>query len=183
VALRHAALAALADGEASGYELAKRFDVGVANFWTATRQQLYRELERLERDGLIAGRVVEQQRRPNKRVFALTDAGRAELHAFVAGPTRPVAMRDELLVKLQAADGPEDLAAVRRAAAVRLERARARLAGYERLDARPAGGRLGPRLTLLGGRRYEEANVAWCSAVLEALDDVLGDGQRGGRRR
>ena len=48
MALRHAVLAALLEGEASGYQLAKRFDVSVANFWSATPQQLYRELERME---------------------------------------------------------------------------------------------------------------------------------------
>ena len=54
MALRHAVLAALLEGEASGYQLAKRFDVSVANFWSATPQQLYRELDRLEAEGLSA---------------------------------------------------------------------------------------------------------------------------------
>ena len=53
MALRHAVLAALLEGEASGYQLAKRFDVSVANFWSATPQQLYRELDRLEAEGLV----------------------------------------------------------------------------------------------------------------------------------
>lgn len=51
MALRDAVLAALLEGEASGYDLAKRFDRSVANFWTATPQQLYRELDRLAADG------------------------------------------------------------------------------------------------------------------------------------
>ena len=37
-------MAALLEGEASGYDLAKVFDASVANFWPATPQQLYREL-------------------------------------------------------------------------------------------------------------------------------------------
>jgi DNA-binding PadR family transcriptional regulator len=180
MALRHAVLAALLEGDASGYQLSKRFDVSVANFWTATPQQLYRELERLEADGLLHGRVVEQQRRPNKRVFALTDAGRAELHTFVAQPARPTAMRDDLLVKLQAGDtGDQD--ALRDALAERREQARAKLAGYDRLrdgllDGRDentylrVAERVGPYLTLLGGRMYEQQNIRWCTAVLEALD-------------
>ena len=53
MALRDAVLAALLEGEASGYDLAKRFDRSVANFWTATPQQLYRELDRLAADGPI----------------------------------------------------------------------------------------------------------------------------------
>jgi DNA-binding PadR family transcriptional regulator len=102
--LRHAVLAALLEGEASGYQLAKRFDVSVANFWSATPQQLYRELDRLEAEGLVDARLVRQTRRPDKRVFTLTDEGRADLQRFTGTPARPVAMRDELLVKLQAVD-------------------------------------------------------------------------------
>ena len=75
MALGHAVLAALLQGEASGYDLAKSFNASVANFWVATPQQLYRELDRLEAAGLIEGRVVEQQRRPNKRLFSLTPVG------------------------------------------------------------------------------------------------------------
>jgi DNA-binding PadR family transcriptional regulator len=180
MALRHAVLAALLEGEASGYQLSKRFDVSVANFWSATPQQLYRELERLEADGLLRGRVVEQRRRPNKRVFTLTDAGRDELHAFIAQPARPTAIRDDLLVKLQAADA-DDMDAVRKALTQRLDHARDRLALYDRLrdgllDGRNESAylrdaqRVGPYLTLKGGRMYEQQNIRWCTAVLEVLD-------------
>jgi len=58
MALKHAVLAALLEGEASGYELSKRFDVSVANFWPATPQQIYRELDRLESDGMLDARLV-----------------------------------------------------------------------------------------------------------------------------
>ena len=180
MALRHAVLAALLEGEASGYQLAKRFDVSVANFWSATPQQLYRELERLEADGLLEGRVVEQRRRPNKRVFTLTDAGRAELHVFVAQSARPTAMRDDLLVKVQAA-ADDDLDAVRKSLLERLEHARGKLGLYERLRDGLLEGRsetvylrdaerVGPYLTLMGGRMYEEQNIRWCEAVIEVLD-------------
>jgi DNA-binding PadR family transcriptional regulator len=178
--LRHAVLAALLEGEASGYQLAKRFDVSVANFWSATPQQLYRELEQLERAGLLSGRVVEQRRRPNKRVFTLTAAGREELHAFTAQPARPTAMRDDLLVKLQAVDAG-DPKAVRQALSIRLEQSRGKLARYDRLrddllDGRDEdeylreAERVGPYLTLMAGRRYEQQNIRWSTAVLEILE-------------
>ena len=179
MALRHAILAALLEGEASGYELAKRFDVSVANFWSATPQQLYRELERMERDGLLAARVVEQQRRPNKRVFSITEAGYGELAAFTKQPPRPLALRDELVVQLQAID-VGDTEAVTAAIAERLEQARAKIALYDRLRDRLLAGRpeedhvraaerIGPYLTLMGGHAFEEANIAWAEAVLQAL--------------
>ena len=183
MALRHAVLAALLEGEASGYQLAKRFDVSVANFWSATPQQLYRELERLEEERLLRGRVVVQRRRPNKRVFTLTAAGRRELHAFIAQPARPTAIRDDLLVQLQAADD-DDRDAIREALAARLDHARGKLALYDRLrdgllEGHSEGAhlrdaeRIGPYLTLMGGRMYEQQNIRWCTAVLEVLDQRL----------
>lgn len=184
MALRHAVLAALLEGEASGYQLAKRFNVSVANFWPATPQQVYRELEQLERAGLLRARVVEQLRRPNKRVFTLTAAGRAELHAFTAQPARPTALRDDLSVKLQAVD-VGDQSAVRESLSARLEEAREKLARYDRLRDELLGGRseeeylreaerVGPYLTLMGGRMFEQMNIRWSTAVLEIL------GQRSG---
>lgn len=104
MALRHAVLAALLDGELSGYQLAKAFDVGVANFWYAQPQQLYAELTRLEKEGLVAGREVVQESRPNKRLFHVTDAGLVELETFTAASAKPAVVRDDLLVKVQAAE-------------------------------------------------------------------------------
>jgi DNA-binding PadR family transcriptional regulator len=183
MALRHAVLAALLEGGASGYQLAKRFDVSVANFWSATPQQLYRELDRLKADGLVDAHVVRQQRRPDKRVFTLTDAGRADLHRFTGVPAKPVAMRDELLVKLQAVD-VGDAHAVTKELMARLDRARAKLATYDRLLAEMLDGRdkkaferdterIGPYLTLMGGRMYEQTNIRWCTAALEVLSSRL----------
>jgi DNA-binding PadR family transcriptional regulator len=188
VALRHAVLAALLEGEASGYELSKRFHVSVANFWTATAQQVYRELDRLEEEGLLRARRVRQSRRPDKRVFSLTASGRAELRSFTAVPAKPVAMRDDLLVKvhaLDAGDGP----AVRAALTARLAEAQAKLARYDQLCAGLLAGRsedeylreadrVGPYLTLLGGRMYEQLNVRWCRAALRALDQRSGATRR-----
>jgi DNA-binding PadR family transcriptional regulator len=183
MALRHATLAALLEGEASGYQLAKRFDVSVANFWSTTPQQLYRELDRLEAEGLVEARLVRQQRRPDKRVFTLTEAGRADLNRFTATPAKPVAMRDELLVKLQAVD-IGDAHAVTKDLIARLDRARAKLARYDRLLADMLDGgdaeaferdseRIGPYLTLMGGRMYEQTNIQWCTSALEVLSRRL----------
>ncbi|TXS04171.1 PadR family transcriptional regulator [Streptomyces sp. col6] len=180
MSLKYAVLAALLEGEASGYDLAKVFDVSVANFWSATPQQLYRELDRLAEGGLIEARVVEQLRRPNKRLFTLTPEGRRALGAFTAEAPRPTAIRDELLVMIQAVDigDPE---AVRASVEERMEWARAKLARYERLRLRLLDGRdeaaflaeterVGPYLTLMRGRSFEEENLRWGLRVLEILE-------------
>ncbi|MEI2774630.1 MAG: PadR family transcriptional regulator [Tetrasphaera sp.] len=176
MALQDAILVALANGESSGYDLAKSFDVTVANYWTATAQQLYRELDKMAADGLVSARVVEQQRRPNKRVFALTDAGRAALRAATARPPKPTAIRDELLVQVEAIDHG-DAAAIRSAVLAKRDASQAKLARYERRRATMLGGRdeaayltagqrIGPYLTLARGIAFEEENIRWCDWVL-----------------
>ncbi|MFJ5775410.1 PadR family transcriptional regulator [Streptomyces sp. NPDC093094] len=181
MALRNALMAALLQGEASGYDLAKEFDASVANFWTASPQQLYRELERMEGDGLISARVVEQERRPNKRLFSLTEAGREAVRAYVAEPpSKPTAIRDELMVKVQCAD-VGDIDAVRAAVAGSMEWARAKLDRYERLRQRLLAGRtedayfaeaerVGPYLTLVRGMAFERENLQWGELALRRLE-------------
>nr|BEK69166.1 PadR family transcriptional regulator [Kitasatospora purpeofusca] len=180
MALRHAVMAALLEGEASGYDLSKGFDASVANFWMATPQQLYRELDRMEAAGLISARVVEQERRPNKRLFSLTEAGLAAVHAYTAEHSnKPTTIRDELMVKVQSVDAG-DAGAVRAAVAERLEWARAKLARYERLQAKLLDGRteeqhlaeaerVGPYLTLLRGMAFERENIHWSETALRVL--------------
>lgn len=184
MALRHAILAALLDGEASGYDLAKGFDASIANFWMATPQQLYRELDRMAADGLIDTRGVEQEGRPNKRLHAITAQGRAVLHRFADEPPRPTAIRDEMLVKVQAMED-EDAPAVRRAVAEKLDQSRTKLAAYERLRERMLGGRseqaylrevqrVGPYLTLLRGIALEQENLRWADFALSVIDRRAG---------
>ncbi|GGV03913.1 PadR family transcriptional regulator [Streptomyces filipinensis] len=180
MSLKYAVLAALLEGEASGYELSKSFDVSLANFWPATPQQLYRELERLAQDGLVQARTVQQERRPNKRMFTLTEAGRAELSAFAAEPPkRPTAVRDELLIKIQAMDGG-DPETTRALVEERRGWSRGKLDRYRRVQARLLDGRtedeylrdadrVGPYLTLMAGIGFEEENLRWCDRVLVVL--------------
>jgi DNA-binding PadR family transcriptional regulator len=180
MALRNAVMAALLEGEASGYDLAKGFDATVANFWMTTPQQLYRELERMEAEGLVTARVIEQERRPNKRLFSLTKTGRAAIHAYTAESRgKPAVIRDELLVKVQCSD-VGDIQAVRTAITERMEWATAKLARYERLRQRLLDGRseeayfaeaerIGPYLTLLRGMSFERENLQWGDMALRRL--------------
>ncbi|MFD1811623.1 PadR family transcriptional regulator [Rhodococcus gannanensis] len=182
MALRDAILAALTKGEYSGYDLAKAFDVTVANFWTATPQQLYRELDRMHQDGLIVARTVEQEKRPNKRTYTLTAAGRAALGEFVVSTPKPIAIRDELLVQVEAMTA-ESVPAVRDSVARKLEVSQAKLRRYEDRREYLLAGRtehrflveadenLGSYLTLARGIAFEQENVRWCELVLDALPE------------
>lgn len=179
MSLGHAILAALLDGQASGYDLSKRFDASVANFWPATRQQLYRELDKLEQARLVRARLVRQKDRPDKRVFRLSAAGRKELHAFIARGPHTSKIRDELLVQVQGADDT-DAPALLDSLVARLAAAQVKLEVYGRLrdhllDGRPEADylrdaeRVGPYLTLMRGMAFEQENVRWCRRCMEVI--------------
>ncbi len=179
MALKHAILAALREEEASGYELSKRFDVSVANFWPATPQQIYRELDRLEADGLLGARLVEQSRRPNKRVFSPTSAGEDELARFIETASRPTAIRDDLLVKVVALDD-DNAGAVAAAIEDRLEQSEAKLDLYRRIRSAllgdldedeylATGDQIGNYLALRRGISFEQDNQAWCRSSLKVI--------------
>lgn len=94
-------LGLLRRGAQSGYELSTFVERTVAHFWPLTRGLVYRELRRLEDRGLLAGQHIAQTRRPNKRIYEVTAAGRAAFADWLTAPgfadERP---RNELLVKL-----------------------------------------------------------------------------------
>ncbi|WP_328476141.1 PadR family transcriptional regulator [Actinoplanes sp. NBC_00393] len=179
MALRNALLAALIDRESSGYDLAKQFSVSVANFWTATPQQLYRELEKMQADGLLSARVVKQDRRPDKRLFSVTEQGRAALYAFTQRDPKPTTVRDELLIQVEAL-AHADVPSVRSSIEAHLKTSRQRLETYERsladiLGSRShdeflaTGNRIGPYLTLQRGISFERENITWGRLALDIL--------------
>jgi len=179
MALKHAIIAALKDGEATGYELSKRFDISVANFWPATPQQIYRELDRLESDGMLDAKLVEQTSRPNKRLFSVTAAGHDELSEFIRATARPTAIRDDLLVKVVAL-GEDNAEDVKAAIEERLERCEGKLALYANLKSGLLGdltegeylaseSRPGDYLALLAGISFEESNRSWCHQALKIV--------------
>lgn len=110
MSLPHAILTALLERPSSGLELARRFDKSIRYFWSASHQQIYRELGRLEEAGLI--RELPQPPSPGQRKeYEVLPAGRAALTEWMAGPEDPKPQRDALLLRLRAAGvvGPQGL--------------------------------------------------------------------------
>ncbi len=84
----------------TGYDLKKRFDNSVAHFWSADQSQIYRTLTRLTESGWAEVEVVEQTERPDRKVYHITEAGKKELHAWLAGPIPMQEMRSAPLIQV-----------------------------------------------------------------------------------
>jgi DNA-binding PadR family transcriptional regulator len=65
--------------------------------------QIYTTLSRLERDGLVRRHDVEQEGRPDKRVYELTAQGRAALSEWFSEPLESPRFKDNFYMKLVSA--------------------------------------------------------------------------------
>lgn len=94
-------LAVLAHGPASGYEIKKELEGGAyAHFFRASFGSIYPALARLAGEGLISGREQEQAKRPDKKVYRLTPAGKRELSRRLQAPIGADYVRSEFLLVL-----------------------------------------------------------------------------------
>jgi DNA-binding PadR family transcriptional regulator len=177
MSLPHALLTALSEKPSSGLELARRFDKSIGYFWSATHQQIYRELGRLEDEGLIRALPAERPTRGQKKSYEVLPAGRAELARWTAEPQDPKPPRDPLLLRLRAAavvgaDGVED--ELRR----HLDLHRQQLAEYEAIEARDfPPGKDSPQdrlqhVVLQAGIDLETFWTGWLTRALTELADL-----------
>jgi DNA-binding PadR family transcriptional regulator len=178
MALEHAILVSLLEQPGSGYELARRFERSIGRFWTATHQQIYRVLKRMETDGWVVGEEIGQGGRPDKRSYSVTAVGRTVLTGWLRAPVQPEAVRHELAVKIRGV--AFDDAAGRAALVAEVERYRtsheATLDRYQNGEGRDfpdpeildTQQRL-QHVVLRGGIAYEQMVLDWLDDVLDTL--------------
>lgn len=178
MSLEHAILGFLQYGPSSGYDLKGIFDVSVQHFWPADQSQIYRTLARLEKAGWAEKEVVEQDDRPDRKVYHITEAGREELRRWLATPPEMKGGRTPFLVQVFFSGllSDEEILDIFRHAAEQVR------AGLEQLRAIPqqadpyVEGMGSPReafcwmLTLESGIRMSEAYLAWLESVIARIE-------------
>jgi len=171
----HLVLGLLArEGPSTPYDLKRHVASTIGHFWSFPHALLYKEPPRLVELGLATERREPDGRR--RRLFTITEPGRASLRQWLASPSRePTELRDAGLLQLFFADlaSPADRQGI---AAAQLAVHRARLASYEE-ERRPERGlqesgrtrrtvEYWRGVTLPMGLRYERAAVAFWEEVL-----------------
>jgi DNA-binding PadR family transcriptional regulator len=178
--LGYALLGLLARGAQSGYDLAQGLKDPVAFFWSASHSQIYPELARLEDLGLVQYTVVPQSDRPDKKVYALTNAGHSSLKTWLEGEQDVPKKRDELVLKAYSIWLSDPAAAAR----LMREHAHAHAtqrAEFERRLARlevqhghelwqPGSPWFGVHAVLRRGIGFEREYAEWCEWVATALE-------------
>lgn len=80
MSLRHGLLGLLAEGPASGYDLARRFTEVLGSIWPAQHPKIYAELNKLAAEGLVE---VESEGPRRRKAYRITDAGVAEVKRWL----------------------------------------------------------------------------------------------------
>lgn len=144
---------------------------GEAN-WEVRPAQVYASLDRLAESGLIRQRSVEKGGGPEKRVYALTPAGRRHLRSWLHEETEREPERDEFFLKLMIA------LATREAEPVRMIQSQ-RGALFHRLHAvtsrrQAIDPRIGLAHVLLLDQAvmHLEADLRWLDMIEARLDEV-----------
>ncbi len=187
----YALLGLLAREPLSGYDLASRMRERVGFFWQARHSQIYPELARLEGEGMVVHRVVEQQDRPDKKVYEITGAGSDALREWVTAPVKPRATRDEMVLKAYSvwlADPERAIALFRDQQRLHKEQ----LLRYEEIGAwmeeewgedlyRLDSPRFASYAALQRGIGYERGYAEWCAWLADRLESGVRGGGAGGR--
>jgi DNA-binding PadR family transcriptional regulator len=172
--LGHALLGLLARESLSGYDLTRLMRARVGFFWQARHSQIYPELARLEGNGLVTHVVVEQQDRPDKKVYEITAAGQSALKEWVTRPVEQRAARDELVLKAYSmwlADPERAVALFREERGSWMEKEWAE--DLHRLDSP----RFASYAALQRGIVYERGYAEWCGWVADQLErGIPGEG-------
>lgn len=93
--LGYAILSILIGKPCSGYELAS----SLASIWPAKHSQIYPQLSRMAEQGFVVFQMIQQNGKPNKKVYSVTEQGQELLISWLnEEPSDPV-VRDEFLIK------------------------------------------------------------------------------------
>lgn len=87
-------------GPLSGYDLKRLFDHMLSPMWGAAHSQIYHELRRMAELGWVEMTREEQETRPDRKVYHITQTGNEALAAWQAQPSSTPQLRDELLLKV-----------------------------------------------------------------------------------
>lgn len=174
--LAQALLAALSREPLSGYDLTRHFDGSLGYFWQASHQQIYRELAKLAQQAQLKVTVQAQQKRPDRKVYSITPAGKEALLSWLQSSVQPVAIRDDLLVKLYAGGWAEPQCLLRELRDHQRYH-RQKHATYLTLAERYFSGselsysEVCMKLTLDYGLAYEQNWLQWCETALAQLSE------------
>jgi DNA-binding PadR family transcriptional regulator len=160
----------------SGYDLKGFADRSIRHFfWAPAKSQVYSELRRLTAIGYVEQREVEQETRPDKRVYSITREGRVALTAWLeSSPPGSEIVKSTTVLRTFLGEhmSPATLAQG-------IERYGERMgAWHEELEGwleshEPSPSDFFPRLTIRWGLAYTAASMEWAKEAAREIESSM----------
>jgi len=174
---KYAVLGMLSICPMSGYDIKKRIEGSISNFWSESYGQIYPILKRLVSEQFVTKTVERQAGKPDRHVYALTERGREELQRWLTEGIVPKVERNELLLKLffgEEAAVTVSIEHVEKYKEVQLQLLEKYRAIEKEIKAKYANDSNLPYwlMTLRYGRHVSQALLQWCDETLVALNKI-----------
>jgi PadR family transcriptional regulator AphA len=174
VSLEIALLGFLSNQPMTGYDMKKMTD-NVGPSWAAPQSQIYTALHSLEKRELVTVEVVQQDTKPNRKLYHITPKGEGALQDWMSQPHSPRTLRNPFLLQLWLAGLVDDGVVLRflEASAEELREYLATLAAKpgESLDSSddPPRDRFFWWMTLNYGIQHVRFQIAWIEDTIERV--------------
>jgi DNA-binding PadR family transcriptional regulator len=94
--LSYGLLSLLSTQSLTGYDLTQ----SINKFWRSTHSAIYPLLSELEEKGYVQYTLMQQNGKPDKKIYSLTDQGMRLLHEWFIDETSEKVVRDEMSLKI-----------------------------------------------------------------------------------
>jgi PadR family transcriptional regulator AphA len=104
MSIKYAILGLLSWRPLTGYDIKKMFAGSTALYWSGNNNQIYTTLVDLHKKELVSREVELQPDRPSRKIYNLTEKGRAELKEWLLTEPEPPQLKNSFLIQLAWAD-------------------------------------------------------------------------------
>jgi DNA-binding PadR family transcriptional regulator len=84
----------------SGYDIKQIMENSVSYFFDASFGAIYPALRKMEKEGLVEKQVIQQDGKPNRNLFAITESGKEQFQQYLNSPINPTITRSDILIRI-----------------------------------------------------------------------------------
>jgi PadR family transcriptional regulator, regulatory protein AphA len=104
VSIKHVMLGFLSQTPMTGYDLKKKFASSGVFHWSGNNNQIYKTLVALHEEKLVTLELQYQESKPPRKIYTITEKGRATLHEWLQSVPELPQIQHALLMQLTWAD-------------------------------------------------------------------------------
>jgi len=166
----------------TGYDLKTFFNKSVNFFWSADLSQIYKELSKLMKQGLISCIIEKQEGRPDKKVYSITPEGEQEFGIWLRDFPQNLTptTRNEFLVRIFFSnDLPKDELSFQFRKFIKEKEEELKV--YKDIEnnmetkikeGAPSSQLFNQKLTLRRGITFAHSEISWATECLEEIEKL-----------